>query len=98
MYSVILLKFFIKMHQFISQLLINSAAYLLPMDCSAKYLIFLVLCLVLSEYEADDKYQTNLSRKRRYVVFPEGSTFSVSIAQYCNLCDYQLNSERYYYS
>ncbi|XP_071556016.1 uncharacterized protein [Temnothorax nylanderi] len=49
------------------------------MDYSAKYLIFLVLCLVLSEYEADDKYQTNLSRKRRYVVFPEGSTFSVAL-------------------
>ncbi|XP_011050521.1 PREDICTED: uncharacterized protein LOC105143742 [Acromyrmex echinatior] len=49
------------------------------MDYNAKYLIFLVLCLVLSEYEADDKYRTNLSRKRRYVVFPEGSTFSVAL-------------------
>ncbi|KYN32319.1 hypothetical protein ALC56_13176 [Trachymyrmex septentrionalis] len=49
----------------------------IAMDYNAKYLIFLVLCLVLSEYEADDKYRTNLSRKRRYVVFPEGSTFSV---------------------
>ncbi|XP_018051496.1 PREDICTED: uncharacterized protein LOC108689286 [Atta colombica] len=49
------------------------------MDYNAKYLIFLVLCLVLSEYEADDKYRTNLSRKRRYVVFPEGSTFSIAL-------------------
>lgn len=52
------------------------------MDYSAKYLIFLVVCLVSSEYKADDKYQKNLSRKRRYVVFPEGSTFSVSIVQH----------------
>lgn len=45
--------------------------------------MFLMLCLVLSEYEANDK--SILSRKRRYIVFPEGSTFSVStvlIVQY----------------
>lgn len=54
------------------------------MDYGGEYLMFLVLCLALSEYEADDKRQTILSRKRRYVVFPEGSTFSVSIAQYCD--------------
>lgn len=65
------------------------------MDYSAKYLTFLVLCLVLSEYGADDKYQTNLSRKRRYVVFPEGSTFSVSIAhnRKYNLCNFQFDSK-----
>lgn len=50
------------------------------MDHGAGYLMFSVLCLVLSGYKADDKYETILSRKRRYVVFPEGSTFSVSIA------------------
>lgn len=65
------------------------------MDYSAKYLTLLVLCLVLSEYEADDKYQTNLSRKRRYVVFPEGSTFSVSIARNrkYNPCNFHFNSK-----
>lgn len=73
------------------------------MDYGAEYLIFLILCLVLSEYEADDKYQTNLSRKRRYVVFPEGSTFSVSIAQYRSIIannphNFHLNSKHYYYS
>lgn len=54
------------------------------MDYRARYLVFFVLCLILSEYEANDEYQgaTKLSRKRRYVVFPEGSTFSVSIARH----------------
>ncbi|XP_036144645.1 uncharacterized protein LOC105827839 [Monomorium pharaonis] len=81
MYRVIFLKYFIKTHQLTCQLLIDSAAcfYRITMDYSSKYLIFLVLGLVLSEYEADDKYQTNLSRKRRYVVFPEGSTFSIAL-------------------
>ncbi|KYQ53405.1 hypothetical protein ALC60_07471 [Trachymyrmex zeteki] len=61
----------------------------IAMDYSAKYLIFLVLCLVLSEYEADDKYQ-NLSRKRRYVVFPEGSTFSDRIIMQFNILQIAL--------
>lgn len=53
------------------------------MNYNATYLMFLMFCLVLSEYEANDK--SILSRKRRYIVFPEGSTFSVStvlIVQY----------------
>ncbi|XP_032671083.1 uncharacterized protein LOC116844077 [Odontomachus brunneus] len=50
------------------------------MDYRARYLVFFVLCLILSEYEANDKYRaTTLSRKRRYVVFPEGSSFSVAL-------------------
>ncbi|RLU21980.1 hypothetical protein DMN91_006359 [Ooceraea biroi] len=49
------------------------------MDHGVKYLILSVLCLVLSGYEADDNYETILSRKRRYVVFPEGSTFSIAL-------------------
>ncbi|KAL0110233.1 hypothetical protein PUN28_013705 [Cardiocondyla obscurior] len=49
------------------------------MDYSAKYLIVLILCLISFEYEANDNYKTNLSRKRRYVVFPEGSTFSIAL-------------------
>lgn len=52
------------------------------MDYRARYLVFFVLCLILSEYEANDSAgrATTLSRKRRYVVFPEGSSFSVSVA------------------
>ncbi|XP_072764490.1 uncharacterized protein [Anoplolepis gracilipes] len=47
------------------------------MNYNARYLMFLMLCLVLSEFEANDK--SILSRKRRYIVFPEGSTFSVAL-------------------
>ncbi|XP_050456232.1 uncharacterized protein LOC126853971 [Cataglyphis hispanica] len=47
------------------------------MNYNATYLMFLMFCLVLSEYEANDK--SILSRKRRYIVFPEGSTFSIAL-------------------
>ncbi|XP_011153752.2 uncharacterized protein LOC105191796 [Harpegnathos saltator] len=50
------------------------------MDYRARCLVFFVLCLILPEHEADDEHRaTTLSRKRRYVVFPEGSTFSIAL-------------------
>jgi len=77
------------------------------MHHAARYLMLSTLCLVLSRFEADDKYKTILSRKRRYVVFPEGSTFSVSTMRCIDLSsrasiiceqDSLLNTIRRYYS
>lgn len=41
--------------------------------------LLLILCTLLSDYRVNSDSDARLSRRRRYVVFPEGSTFSVSL-------------------
>lgn len=40
--------------------------------------LFLLLFIVVSDSQVDSGGKSTLSRRRRYLVFPEGSTFSVS--------------------
>lgn len=40
--------------------------------------LLLILCIIASDYQVTSDGTTSLSRRKRYVVFPEGSTFSVS--------------------
>ncbi|CAL7939722.1 unnamed protein product [Xylocopa violacea] len=43
------------------------------------YLLLMLLVLPLSDYRVNSDGDTRLSRRRRYVVFPEGSSFSVAL-------------------
>ncbi|CAK9806996.1 hypothetical protein ANTPLA_LOCUS5112 [Anthophora plagiata] len=43
------------------------------------FLLLLTLCILAGDYQVNSDQDTRLSRKRRYVVFPEGSTFSIAL-------------------
>lgn len=45
-------------------------------------LILAILCGLLYEHKADSDRDSPHSRRKRYVVFPEGSSFSVSIKRH----------------
>ena len=48
------------------------------MNRTERCFLLLIICVLLSNYQVNSDRDARLSRKRRYVVFPEGSTFSVS--------------------
>lgn len=48
------------------------------MNLTGGYVLLLILCILASDYRVNSDQNTRLSRRKRYVVFPEGSTFSVS--------------------
>nr|XP_003700138.1 PREDICTED: uncharacterized protein LOC100881004 [Megachile rotundata] len=43
------------------------------------YTLLLILCILASDYRVSSDENTRLSRRKRYVVFPEGSTFSIAL-------------------
>ncbi|KOX71217.1 hypothetical protein WN51_04241 [Melipona quadrifasciata] len=49
------------------------------MNRTERCFLLLMICVLLSNYQVNSDRDARLSRKRRYVVFPEGSTFSVAL-------------------
>ncbi|XP_031774795.1 uncharacterized protein LOC100864698 [Apis florea] len=44
-----------------------------------RFLLLILLCTLLTDYRVNSDSDARLSRRRRYVVFPEGSTFSIAL-------------------
>ncbi|XP_034184213.2 uncharacterized protein LOC117606190 [Osmia lignaria lignaria] len=49
------------------------------MNLTGGYILLLILCILASDYGVSSDQNTRLSRRKRYVVFPEGSTFSIAL-------------------
>ncbi|XP_043259100.1 uncharacterized protein LOC122401189 [Colletes gigas] len=49
------------------------------MNRNGSCLFLLILCIAASDYQVDSDGNVTLSRRKRYVVFPEGSTFSIAL-------------------
>ncbi|XP_053996788.1 uncharacterized protein LOC128886169 [Hylaeus anthracinus] len=49
------------------------------MNRNGSCLLLLILCVAVSDYQVSSDRNTTLSRRKRYVVFPEGSTFSIAL-------------------
>ncbi|XP_060814692.1 uncharacterized protein LOC132906480 [Bombus pascuorum] len=49
------------------------------MSRNERCLLLLIICVLLSDYQVNSDRDARLSRKKRYVVFPEGSTFSIAL-------------------
>ncbi|XP_076682203.1 uncharacterized protein LOC143376159 [Andrena cerasifolii] len=49
------------------------------MDREGCCFLLLILCIIASDYQVTSDGTTSLSRRKRYVVFPEGSTFSIAL-------------------
>ncbi|XP_033199360.1 uncharacterized protein LOC117161732 [Bombus vancouverensis nearcticus] len=49
------------------------------MSRNERCFLLLIICVLLRDYQVNSDRDTRLSRKKRYVVFPEGSTFSIAL-------------------